>query len=99
MVKKDAVSEDFRKQVLGYGLTTAEIVLSPSGSALAAANLRLAGLRYVSALSGVKRLPRVLGKIARGSAVRSHRRAFETHKARRTARRRRRVPVALTQGS
>jgi len=26
MVKKDAVSEDFRKQVLGYGLTTAEIV-------------------------------------------------------------------------
>ena len=26
MVKKDAVSKDFRKQVLGYGLTTAEIV-------------------------------------------------------------------------
>jgi hypothetical protein len=26
MVEKDAVSKDFRKQVLGYGLTTAEIV-------------------------------------------------------------------------
>jgi uncharacterized protein Usg len=26
MIEKDAVSRDFRKQVLGYGLTTAEIV-------------------------------------------------------------------------
>src|ERR1700736_3412211 len=26
MVEKDAVSKDFRKQLLGYGLTTAEIV-------------------------------------------------------------------------
>ena len=26
MVEKDAVSKDFRKQVLGYGLTTAEII-------------------------------------------------------------------------
>ena len=26
MVEKDAVSKDFKKQVLGYGLTTAEIV-------------------------------------------------------------------------
>ena len=26
MVEKDAVSKDFRKQILGYGLTTAEIV-------------------------------------------------------------------------
>jgi uncharacterized protein Usg len=26
MVEKEAVSKDFRKQVLGYGLTTAEIV-------------------------------------------------------------------------
>jgi uncharacterized protein Usg len=26
MVEKDAVSKDFRQQVLGYGLTTAEIV-------------------------------------------------------------------------
>jgi uncharacterized protein Usg len=26
MIKKDAVSKDLSKQVLGYGLTTAEIV-------------------------------------------------------------------------
>ena len=26
MIEKDAVSRDFKKQVLGYGLTTAEIV-------------------------------------------------------------------------
>jgi uncharacterized protein Usg len=26
MVEKDAVSKDFSKQILGYGLTTAEIV-------------------------------------------------------------------------
>jgi uncharacterized protein Usg len=26
MVEKDTISKDFRKQVLGYGLTTAEIV-------------------------------------------------------------------------
>jgi uncharacterized protein Usg len=26
MVEKDAISKDFSKQVLGYGLTTAEIV-------------------------------------------------------------------------
>jgi hypothetical protein len=25
MVEKDAVSKDFRKQIFGYGLTTAEI--------------------------------------------------------------------------
>ena len=26
MIQKDAISKDFRRQVLGYGLTTAEIV-------------------------------------------------------------------------
>src|SRR5437879_4317027 len=69
--------------------------LSPSGSSLAAANLRLAGLRYVSEFPGAEGFPRVLGKIARGSALRSHRRAFQTHKARRTAGRRWRVSAAL----
>ena len=97
MVEKDAVSKDFRKQVLGYGLTTAEIVYRRPDSALAAANLRLAGLRPISEFSGVEGFPRLLGKIARGSALRSHRRAFETHQARRTARRRWRVSAALIQ--
>ena len=31
MVEKDVVSKDFRKQVLGYGLTTAEIVYRRPG--------------------------------------------------------------------
>jgi uncharacterized protein Usg len=43
MVTKDAVSMDFRKRALGYGLTTGGNRLSPSGSSMAAANLRLAG--------------------------------------------------------
>src|SRR5438552_7547963 len=72
--------------------------LSPSGSSLAAANLRLAGLRSVSEFPGAKGFPRLLGKIARRSAVRSDRRAFETHQACRTARRGRSLPAALTRG-
>src|SRR5450432_4297486 len=71
--------------------------LSPSGSSLVAANLRLAGLRYVSKFPGAKGFPRVLGKITRRTPVRSYRCALETHQASRTTRRRRRVPVALTQ--
>jgi len=31
MLEKDAVSKDFRKQVLGYGLTTAEILYRRPG--------------------------------------------------------------------
>ena len=81
MVEKDAVSKDFRKQVLGYGLTTAEIVYRRPDSSLVAANLRLAGLRSVSKFPGVEGLSRLLGNKARWSAVRSHRRAFETHQA------------------
>src|SRR6266849_2064070 len=71
--------------------------VSPSGSSLVAANLRLAGLRFVSEFPGAKGFPRVLGKITRGTPVRSYRRTFQTRQARRIARRRRRVPVALIQ--
>src|SRR5260221_11304154 len=71
--------------------------LSPSGSSLVAANLRLAGLRYVSEFPGAKGFPRVLGKITRRTPVRSYSCALETHQASRTTRRRRRVPVAQTQ--
>jgi hypothetical protein len=59
MVEKDAVSKDFRKQ------DNSGNRLSPSGSSLVAANLRLAGLRYVSEFPGAKGFPRVLGKITR----------------------------------
>jgi uncharacterized protein Usg len=50
------------KQALGYGLDNSVNRLSPSGSSLVAANLRLAGLRYVSEFPGAKGFPRVLGK-------------------------------------
>ena len=85
MVEKDAVSKDFRKQVLGYGLTTAEIVYRrPDRRWL---------LHFL--LSLPEGFPRVLGNKARRPAVCGHRRALETHQACRTARYRRRVPVAL----
>jgi uncharacterized protein Usg len=52
MVWIDAVSKDFRKQVLGHGLTTAEIVYRRP--AMAVAKLRLATLRYASEFPALK---------------------------------------------
>src|ERR1700731_3280393 len=98
MVEKDAVSRDFRKQVLGLRTDNSGDRLSPSGSSLVAANIRLAGLRYVSEFPGAKGFPRVLGKIARRTPVRGYRCPLETHQASRTTRRRRRVPVELIHG-
>src|SRR5882724_2404536 len=62
---------------------------------MAAANLRLAGLRSVSKFPGAKGFPRVLGNKARRPAVRSCRGSFETDQACRAAQHRRRVPAAL----
>src|ERR1700680_4583996 len=72
--------------------------LSPSGSPLVAANLRLAGLRYVSEFSGAAGLSRLLAAKARRPAVRSHRRALQSDQACRTTRRGRSLPAALTRG-
>ena len=44
MVEKNAVSKDLRKQLLGYGLTTAEIVYRRPDRHWLLQNLRLAGL-------------------------------------------------------
>ena len=44
MVEKDAVSKDFRKQILGYGLTAAEIVYRRPDRHWLLQNLRLARL-------------------------------------------------------
>jgi uncharacterized protein Usg len=69
MVEKDAASKDFRKQVLGYGLTTAEIVYRrPDRPWLLQTYV---WLRYVSEFSGAKRFLVFLGDNARWSAVRS----------------------------
>src|ERR1700730_17366645 len=69
--------------------------VSNAGSSLAAANLRLAELRFIPEISGVEGLSHLLGKIARRSAVRRHRGAFQAGQARRTSCRRRRIPAAL----
>src|SRR5580693_5491251 len=69
--------------------------LPDAGSSLVAANLRLAELRSVPEVSGAARLPEFLAGKAGGTALFGPRRAFQADQARRTARRRRRVPVAL----
>src|SRR5260370_38618339 len=69
--------------------------ISYAGSPLTAADLRLAKLRSVSEFSGAEGLSLLLGAKARRPALRCHRRAFEADQARRTARRRWRVPAAL----
>src|ERR1700730_4771870 len=71
--------------------------ISDAGSPLTAANLRLAKLRSVSEFSGAEGFSLLLGAKARRPAVRCHRRAFQADQARRTARRRWRVPAALSE--
>ena len=85
MIVKDAVSKDFRKQVLGYGLTTAEIVYRrPDRHWLLQTYV---WQDYDMFPNFPKGFPRVLGKITRRTPVRSYRCAFETHQASPTARR------------
>src|SRR3979490_1443078 len=73
--------------------------VSHAGSSLAAANLYLAELRSVPEISGAEGFSRVLGGEARRSAILRHRGAFQVDQAGRTARRRRRLPVALSASS
>src|ERR1700722_8739678 len=70
--------------------------LSHAGSSLVAADLRLAELRSVSEFSGAEGFSRLLAAKARRTAVRRHGRAVQADPAGRTARRRWRVPVALS---
>src|ERR1700722_3607274 len=70
--------------------------LSHAGFSLAAADLRLAELRSVSEFSGAEGFSRLLAAETRRAAVRRHGRAFQANQAGRTARRRRRVPAALS---
>src|ERR1700676_1720645 len=98
MIEKDAVSKDFRKQVLGLRTDNSGNRLSPPGSALAAANIRLAGLRYVSEFPGAEGFSSVLGNKARRTAVCGHHRALQTDQACRTTRRGRSLSSALTRG-
>src|SRR5579864_656411 len=65
-------------------------------SPLAAADLRLAELRPVSEIPGAAGLPALLAGEARRSPVLGHGGAFQADQAGGAARRRRRVPPALT---
>src|ERR1700730_18224117 len=69
--------------------------LSDAGPSLAASNLCLAKLRSVSEISGAEGFSLVLGEVAGRTIVLGDGRPFQADQARRTARRRRRVPAAL----
>src|SRR6266481_9433151 len=69
--------------------------VSDAGSSLALTNLCLAELRSVSELPGAQGFSLVLAAEARRAAVLRHRCALQADQACRTARRRRRVQVAL----
>src|SRR5882724_10870306 len=70
--------------------------LSHAGSSLVAANLCLAELRSVSQISGAEGFPQLLGKVAGRTVVLRDGRSLQADQARRTARRRWRVPAALS---
>src|SRR5471030_344360 len=69
--------------------------LPDAGSSLVAANLRLAKLRSVPEISGAEGFPLVLGGKTRRTVVLRDGGPFQADQARRTARRRRRIPAAL----
>src|SRR3954453_14234948 len=69
--------------------------LSDAGSSLAAPDLRLAGLRHVSEISGAEGFPGVLAGKARRTASIGDSGALQADQAGRVARGRRRVPAAL----
>jgi uncharacterized protein Usg len=99
MVEKDAVSKDFRKQVLGYGLTTAEIVYRRPDRHWLLQTYVWQDYdmfpKHVSKFPGAEGISSVLGRVARGPALRCHRRALQADQACRAARRRWRLSIAL----
>src|ERR1041384_7079657 len=71
-------------------------LLSPAGPSMAAAKLRLAELRPLSAISRAQALPDLLGRKARGRAALGHGRPFGPDQAGRVAFGGRPLPIALT---
>src|SRR5690242_17804408 len=69
--------------------------LPDAGPSIVTADLCLAELRSVSEISGAQRFPALLAGEARRPAALGHGGPFQADQARRTARRRRRVPPAL----
>ena len=97
MVEKDAVSKDFSKQILGYGLTTAEIVYRRPDRHWLLQTYVWQDYGSISEFPSAAGISRLLAAKARRPAVCSHRRALQTDQACRAARHRRRIPVALIQ--
>ena len=91
--------ERFQEADPGLGTDNRRNRVSPSGSSLAAADLRLAGLRHVSAFPGAEEFLGLLGNINRRSPVCCHRCSLQTNQAGRTERHRWRVQVALAWAS
>jgi uncharacterized protein Usg len=81
MLEKDAVSKDFRKQVLGYGLTTAEIVYRRPDRHWLLQSYIWQDYDMFPNFSGAEGISSVLGKVARGSTLRGHRRALQADQA------------------
>jgi uncharacterized protein Usg len=96
MVEKDVVSKDFRKQVLGYGLTTAEIVYRRPDRHWLLQTYVWQDYDMFPNFPALKDFLAFWEKSLEGPLF-AHRCAFQAHQASRTAGRRRRVPVALNQ--
>ena len=96
MVEKDAVSKDFRKQVLGYGLTTAEIVYRRPDRRWLLQTYVWQDYDMFPNFPALKDFLAFWETKLEGPAVCGHRRALQTDQACRTTRRGRSLPAALT---
>ena len=98
MVEKDEVSKDFRKQVLGYGLTTAEIVYRRPDRHWLLQTYVWQDYDLFPNFPALKDFLAFWETTLDGPLFAGHRRALQTDQACRTARRGRSLPAALTRG-
>ena len=95
MVSRVGVSEDFRKQVLGYGLTTAQILYRMPDHPSLLQTYVWQNYDLFPKFPALKDFLSFWEKVAGWTVVLRDGRPFQADQARRTARRRRRVPAAL----
>src|SRR5215469_12064811 len=89
------VSQDFRKQLEGYGLTTANILYRRPDHPWLLQSYVLAGLRYLPGISGAQQIPQFLARDLGRPVALGHRGAYAVDQACRDPCDRRRVPAAL----
>ena len=90
------VSEDFRKQVLGYGLTTAQILYRMPDHPSLLQTYVWQDYDLFPKFPGLKDFLAFWEEKLEGPLYLGHGGAFQADQAGRTARRRRRVPAALS---